>query len=292
MFRLSRLLVLLSLAMGLAPLPVLAKEATHAWVADWATVIPAEEERVLAGALESYARRTGHEIVVATIADLQGKPIEAWGNSIGSSWGVARAGYNDGVVIIVAPRQRELQIVVGSGFANTLPKEVTDDILSRQMKPALQNAQWGAGLQAAALELMKAIDLKVPANRTASRMTYSTDTLGASGRPATSSPDASQEVSARTLAPIVLGVAFAALALTLLGYRYRRRSDTCPHCGLGGYCDYHQHHYGHHDHHAAGGFDPGGLNPGGFNPVGFNPGGPIPEARQMEGTFNGGGATS
>lgn len=222
-------------------IPVLAKGGNGqppAWVADWAKVIPDDEERALAGMLESYAKRTGHQIIVGTLDNLQGRPIEAWGKSIGNSWGIGRAGYDDGVVILVAPRERAMRIEVGEGLTKTLTTEVTDDIVERQMKPAFRSGQYGVGMNAAAFETMKIID-QGGVNLTSGFAGYY--------------QDLTRRLTPQAILLILGDVVIAALLLIARRATHYRRH--CPYCALGGHCDYHPYGYG-HDHHRHSGSEP------------------------------------
>ena len=57
-------------------------------VVDDANVLPPETERDLTAKLEALQRDTKRQLVVATIADMQGYPLDEYGYRLGRAWGV------------------------------------------------------------------------------------------------------------------------------------------------------------------------------------------------------------
>ena len=82
-------------------------------VVDEANLLSPEAERSLTARLQALEESTGRQMVVATIPDLQGYPIEDYGYQLGRSWGIGDAKRDDGVLLIVAPNDRKVRIEVG-----------------------------------------------------------------------------------------------------------------------------------------------------------------------------------
>jgi uncharacterized protein len=92
------------------------------------------------------------EIVVVTLQSLKGRPIEEWGPRIGNAWGVGFAGApddprtNTGVVILVAPRERQSRVELAHGANAFISDERAGRIMDEQMMPALKKGDFGTGL--------------------------------------------------------------------------------------------------------------------------------------------------
>jgi len=119
-----RALILL-LALGLAPAlprPGLAQDFpsyTDLYVNDFAQVLTAAERTALRSVLAGLWRDPGAEITLATIDSLAarapGLGVEAYAQGLFNAWTVGRAGQNEGILILLAPEEREVRIVLGAG---------------------------------------------------------------------------------------------------------------------------------------------------------------------------------
>ena len=100
------------------PLPALSGR-----VVDLANLFSAAEERRLAGIGESLEAATTDQLVVVTLPSLAGESIEAVGLRLGNGWGIGREGLDNGVLLIVAPRERRVRIEVACGLEGLLTDE-------------------------------------------------------------------------------------------------------------------------------------------------------------------------
>ena len=92
----------------------------------------------------------GAELVVATIGsfadyDVADKTLEAFATKLFNSWGIGDRQRNDGVLLLVAVRDRRVRIEVGSGYGarynDAMQHVIDDDIL-----PAFRDGAYGAGI--------------------------------------------------------------------------------------------------------------------------------------------------
>lgn len=114
-------------------------------VTDAADILTAEEEAQLSERLARYEQRTKHQMVVATAPGLNGARVDNFGTCLGNRWGIGRKGHDDGIVILVAPNDRQMHIATGSGMEKTL----TDDkalAVIHQMTPHFKAGDYTAGL--------------------------------------------------------------------------------------------------------------------------------------------------
>lgn len=111
-------------------------------VVDAADVIPADREAALKARLEAFQQKTGRQLVVATLADLQGYPLDDYGVRLGRAWGVGLKGADNGVLLLVAPRepkgQRGPRIEVGYGLEPVLTDALSSIIIRETMMPLLR----------------------------------------------------------------------------------------------------------------------------------------------------------
>src|SRR5690348_14434612 len=81
------------------------------YVNDFANVIPAAQKATIERIIDDVRAKSGGEIVVVTLPDLKGRPIEEIGLRIGREWKVGQKGNpgdparNTGVIILVVPKE-------------------------------------------------------------------------------------------------------------------------------------------------------------------------------------------
>lgn len=166
----ARLLtVLLATLLALASGPVLAQTFPKftGLVVDAANAIPDDREAALKSKLEAFQQRTGRQLVVATIADAQGYPIDDYGYRLGRAWGVGLQGANNGALLLLFPNnppgQRGPRIEVGYGLEPVLTDAYSSIIIRERMMPLLRQSNDIPGaLEAGADAIMQQLSLPDP----------------------------------------------------------------------------------------------------------------------------------
>lgn len=136
---------------------------TLIWVGPlWAAPIPPLAGRVndLAGLLEPAVRQrleqrleahdtaTGVEIVLLTIASLEGESIEGYSMRVVESWKLGKKGQDNGVLLLVAKAERKLRIEVGYGIEGNIPDAVASRIVNEVITPRFASGDFAGGLAA------------------------------------------------------------------------------------------------------------------------------------------------
>ncbi|WP_267383491.1 TPM domain-containing protein, partial [Sphingomonas sp. GC_Shp_2] len=111
-------------------------------VVDAANVLPDATKADLTAKLQALQRDTHRQLVVATIPDLQGYPLEDYGNRLIRAWGVGLKGVDNGAILFIAPNEpaghRGPRIEVGYGLEPVLTDALSSTIINQQMMPKLQ----------------------------------------------------------------------------------------------------------------------------------------------------------
>jgi uncharacterized protein len=163
-----KLLVLLSLILAWTA-PAAAQEIpdrARRAVVDEANVIADGQERLLNQRIVDWNRATGHQLVVATIPSLQGADIADYANTLLRTWGLGRAGANDGVILLLAPAERQVRIEVGYGLEPVLTDALSSQIIEETIRPGLRSGDVAAALSAGADRIMTTATMD-PADATA-----------------------------------------------------------------------------------------------------------------------------
>lgn len=107
-------------------------------VVDEAGVLDAAAYRRISTVLSDHERSTTNQVVAVTLRDLRGLPIEEYGIALARHWGIGQKGRNNGVLIILAPKERKVRIEVGYGLEGVLTDALTRTIIRGDMVPALR----------------------------------------------------------------------------------------------------------------------------------------------------------
>lgn len=126
-------------------------------VVDQAGVLPASLTAELTQRLATFERDTGIQLVVATLADLQDYAIEEYGYQLGRHWGIGREGEDTGVLLLVAPTEREVRIEVGYGLEGTLTDALSSQIIHSVILPRFRAGDLPSGVAAGATAVMAAL---------------------------------------------------------------------------------------------------------------------------------------
>ena len=117
-------------------------------VNDLAGMLPSDSERQLEGQLRQFEQETGHQIVVLTIPSLEGDPIEDFGIKVGDAWKIGQKGTANGVILLVAQKERKIRIEVGRGLEGIMPDAVASRIIREVIAPRYRDEDYAGAIAA------------------------------------------------------------------------------------------------------------------------------------------------
>lgn len=117
-------------------------------VVDAADVLSPDVEAALTAKLEAVETSTGHQLVVATVPSLDGRPIEDYGYQLGRTWGIGSKDKDDGAILLVAPNDRKVRIEVGYGLEPVLTDAMSGLIIRERILPAFRDGDLPGGVEA------------------------------------------------------------------------------------------------------------------------------------------------
>jgi uncharacterized protein len=117
-------------------------------VVDNAEILSADAERRIAARLKGHEDRTTDQIAVLTVPTLDGESIEEFAVKVFEGWKLGQRDKDNGVLVVVAPRERRMRIEVGYGLEGTLTDAHASRIVRDAMTPRFKSGDFDGGVEA------------------------------------------------------------------------------------------------------------------------------------------------
>lgn len=96
--------------------------------------------------LTALEEKSGDQIVVITVPTLSGMDIETYSNSLFRKWSLGQKNINNGVLLVVAPNEREVRIEVGYGLEGELTDAISAVIINSLILPNFRQKKYKKGI--------------------------------------------------------------------------------------------------------------------------------------------------
>ena len=126
-------------------------------VVDEAALMSRKQAHQLTQQLAAFEKRSGIQLVVASVDSLDGETIEEYGYQLGRHWGIGQQGKNNGVLLLIAQDERKVRIEVGYGLEGALPDAIAANIIHGRILPAFKRGDMGAGIMTGSQSIMQAL---------------------------------------------------------------------------------------------------------------------------------------
>lgn len=128
------------------------------WVTDKAGFLSSETVADLNQRLETFERKTGHQVIVYIDRNTQGMPIEEWAVRAFEAWGIGKKGNDDGLALFIMVDDRKLRIEVGYGLEHIVPDATASRIINEILVPHLRDGNEEEGVRLAVAKLLEIIE--------------------------------------------------------------------------------------------------------------------------------------
>lgn len=115
-------------------------------VVDNANLLSPTARASLTEKLASLEDKTGDQIVVATLPTLSGYDIETFANSLFRRWALGQKQMNNGVLLLIAPSERQVRIEVGYGLEGVLTDALSSTIINAIILPNFRQDNFEKGI--------------------------------------------------------------------------------------------------------------------------------------------------
>jgi uncharacterized protein len=147
--------LLLTIAPLHAALPV---PALQVRVTDQSRVLEAAARSALEAKLAAFEQAKGSQTAVLIVDSTQPEDIAQFSIRVVDSWRLGRKDIDDGVLLLVALRDRALRIEVGRGLEGAIPDAIAKRVIAEVITPHLQRGDVAGGIDAGVDALIGLVD--------------------------------------------------------------------------------------------------------------------------------------
>lgn len=131
---------------------------TNNLINDFANILTNEQEEDLRTLSRSIQSESSAQIVLVTTDDLdKDYPIEQFSIDLAQSWGIGQRDSDNGMLILICPKNHKARMEVGYGLEGVLTDAYTRQLQADYFKPNFRNNDFHKGIREAMVEIKKAI---------------------------------------------------------------------------------------------------------------------------------------
>ena len=133
---------LLFVQVGFAQFDIPAKPKLQTSVYDYAAILDANQKAALEQKLIQYSDSTSTQIVVITVETINGEDIGILTPKWAHEWGIGQAKEDNGVLILLANKERKIWIAPGYGVEHLLTAGTTGSIVRDVIIPEFKTGEF------------------------------------------------------------------------------------------------------------------------------------------------------
>jgi uncharacterized protein len=136
----------------LVPIPKL-----NSPVMDLSGILSPGERAEMESQIRNLQKETGAQVQVLVLDSVSPESIEQFSIRLGDTWKLGRSKVDDGVILLVALKDRQVRIEVGYGLEGAIPDAIANRIIQNSMVPKFQEGKFGSGIRSGLDDIEKLI---------------------------------------------------------------------------------------------------------------------------------------
>ncbi len=127
-------------------------------VVDLAHVLPPATVESLTARLTAHEGQSSDQVAVLTIPSLEGESLEEFTHRVATTWKLGRKGTDNGVLLLVALKERKVRIEVGYGLEGVLTDIRSAQIIRNEIVPRFRTGDMSGGVMEGTNAILKTIE--------------------------------------------------------------------------------------------------------------------------------------
>jgi uncharacterized protein len=127
------------------------------YVTDLAGIIRSDAKNRLNSFLQELEQKTTAQVLVLTVQSLDGQNIEEFAFNTKEKWKLGQKGKDNGVLIVVAVKDRKYRFEIGYGLESALPDSMVGSIGRDYLVPFFRKGDYSTGITNATFAIIQVI---------------------------------------------------------------------------------------------------------------------------------------
>jgi uncharacterized protein len=127
-------------------------------VVDLAHVLPPNTVESLTARLKAHEETTSNQVTVLVLPSLEEEPLESFSHRVATTWKLGQKGTDNGVLLLVAMKERKIRIEVGYGLEGALTDARSAQIIRSEIVPRFRAGDAPGGVAAGVDAILKTIE--------------------------------------------------------------------------------------------------------------------------------------
>ena len=140
-------------AQDVQPIPALTGH-----VVDTTGLLDASQQAALEAKLDALEKAKGSQVVVLIVPTVQPEDISSYANRVGNAWKIGRKNVGDGVLFVVAFKDRQMRIEVAKTLEGAIPDLAAKQIIANAVTPRFKAGDYAGGISAGVDQLIARIN--------------------------------------------------------------------------------------------------------------------------------------
>ena len=117
-------------------------------VVDTTGLLDASQQAALEAKLDALEKAKGSQVVVLIVPTVQPEDISSYANRVGNAWKIGRKNVGDGVLFVVAFKDRQMRIEVAKTLEGAIPDLAAKQIITNAVTPRFKAGDYAGGISA------------------------------------------------------------------------------------------------------------------------------------------------
>ncbi len=127
-------------------------------VTDLTGTLSSAQQQALSDRLAAFEQAKGSQIAVLVLPSTEPETVEQYAIRVAEAWKLGRKGVDDGVLVVVAMRDRALRIEVGYGLEGAIPDAIAKRVIEEIVLPRFRDGDLPGGIEAGVDSLIGLVD--------------------------------------------------------------------------------------------------------------------------------------
>lgn len=128
------------------------------YVYDGANIIDSDVESYIINVNKELYKKTGAQVVVATVNSLDNIDINSYATSLYEKWKIGSREYDNGILLLIAPNDRNLWIETGYGLEGQFPAVKVKRIIDNYIIPYFAEEEYSNGVVAGFNQILEGVE--------------------------------------------------------------------------------------------------------------------------------------